>query len=61
MIFQRLGSNLIRKTYLNSILIQIGPRGVTVFAGTASFGLGTEAVGFKWMWTHEIIQYRFDK
>jgi hypothetical protein len=60
MIFRRFGSNLIRKTYLKSILIQTGPRGVAVFAGTASFGLGTEAVGSKWMWTHEINRYRFD-
>jgi hypothetical protein len=38
MIFQRLGSNLIRKTYLNSILVQTGPRGAIGFAGTASGG-----------------------
>jgi hypothetical protein len=48
------------KTSLKSVLVQIGPRGVTVLAGTASFGLRTEAVGSKEIWTHGIKKYRFD-
>jgi hypothetical protein len=60
MIFQRFGSKQVSNFYLNSILIQTGPRGVTILAGTVSDGSGTEAVGSKEIWTHGIKQYRFD-
>jgi hypothetical protein len=59
MIFQSFGSKQVSNFYLNSILVQTGPRGDLRFVGTVSVGSRTGAVGLKGIWTHQIVQYLF--